>query len=188
MYERHPEKELKEEAYAIFFKSLDDILETVGIGNRKVIMHLTWHYRTIKLPSYRIIDENIRKQLPIHKEEDEEEYKVYERNLNWYYLSFKFKGIKYRLGLTSRIGLIVDFLITKGIFEPFLEATKGYKYNPEHVRLKDGREMIPMNMTRYIEYWGQGMGRDIESMKERIWNPEVDKYEYDDGVKRIGDL
>jgi hypothetical protein len=169
LFERIPEKELKEEAYSIFFRSFDDILEGIGIPrDKKMKLNCSWYdYSHHKIDWWRVVDAGT-------KEDDPQE--DIELPFNEYFISFSYKRIKYRMSVTDRVRVIVDYLITKGIFEPHFEAARGYRrktLEERSVTLPDGRKMIEWDMYDYLKTIGTEIGRGLKVSERKIWHPRV---------------
>jgi hypothetical protein len=180
------EKELKEECYAIFFKSLDEILEQVGVPHdRQIIFHWTWYSRPRIIKGY----DRLWETLTAKEKDSDEEPKAIEYDLNWNLLSFRWKRMKYTLGISSRVKLIVNYLTTKGRLAPLFEVAQHYKHDPTPI-VEHGETFYPWDLTHLIREYGTGYGREIEFMRREIWNPEIGWRGYDEASKEkdIGDL
>ena len=180
------EKELKEESWAIFFRSLDEILEQVGIPhNRQIIFHLTWHRGPRIIKGY----DRLWETYTAREKDSEEEPEAIEYDLNYNYLSFTWKRMKYWLGISSRVKLIVNYLTTKATLEPLFEAAQHYKHDPTPI-VEHGESFYPWDLTNLLREYGTSYGRELEWKKREIWNPEIiwKGYNEQSKEKAIGDL
>jgi hypothetical protein len=180
------EKELKEESYAIFFKSLDDILEQVGIPHhRQIIFHLSWYRGLRIIKGY----DRLWETLTAREKDDEEEPEAIEYDLNYNLLWFRWKRMKHTLGISSRVKLIVNYLTTKRRLEPLFEAAQHYKHDPTPI-VEHGETFYPWDLTHLLREYGTSYGEELESKRNEIWNPEIKWRWYDEASKEkvIGDL
>jgi hypothetical protein len=185
LFERIPQKELKEEAYSIFFRSFDNILEGIGIPrDKKMKLDYSWYnYDNHKIEWCDIVHterKGWKKEKDIHIP------------FKWYMISFSYKRIKYRISVTGRINRIVRYLITKGIHEPLFEASKGMKRKTLEERqrtLADGTPVVEWDLYNYVKLLGTETARELKYLERAIWHPDIERHPGDKERERmIGDF
>lgn len=163
LYKQVQERELEDEVYSIFFRSFDDILETIGIRNRKKLKIRTYWYDIHHVVKwYEIVEGNF----PGRKFNEGEDIKF---EFRMWYLYFHYKGKKYVMGLDERIKAMVDYVFTKNIFKPVFEASCGLRYKTIQERTHDG--FIEWDMYTYTKIIGDNISRDLRSYEKNIWHP-----------------
>lgn len=146
LLERIIAKQLKEEVRILFFESLAELLEGVGIGINAT-PYITWHNTRDKLREY----------------DDSPENKV---NVRMYYIHFYNKDNHHHSTcLHQKILDIVEFVIKKHIFEPMLEEVRYKKPKTLAERTHDrgnGKRFIEIDTCNYVKYIGQSIARELK--------------------------
>jgi hypothetical protein len=180
LYERIPEKELKNEVYSIFFKSFDDILESIGVGKKEKLKIRMYWYDTCDVVNWYLIIPEIYSRMGF-KEEDKKDIKF---DFPLIHLYFSHQKKKYVMRLTSRIEEIVNYLFTKNIICPTLQASRGMKYKPIEER-RHGN-VIEWDMYGLMKVMGESISRDLKSSERNIWQPRLIPELKDKNTIRIG--
>ena len=204
-----PEQKLKDEAYSIFFKSFDDILETIGIekSKRKSLKIELWWWDTYhKIESWSIVYDNfpdIAPDLDYNNNDDAYDIKLHEilifvfrkefKNLNNVKIRFKdihlsfwdYKSTKqYVISLEERIRAITDYILTRSIASQLLKASRGMRYKTEAERHHDG--FYEMDMYSYVKFFAKDFSSTIKSLEKHIWQPEIRADNEKSWLMRVG--
>lgn len=196
VYKEATEQELRNEVYSIFFKSFDDILETIGLKLKKRPEIRIWWYKVHEdIRSYRVVRANFPNMERYSDDEEEDDNIIYEiaksyipniehekvkysedkgdiqLKFNHVNIYFYHKDQKYTMSLNSRIQIIVDYIFTKSIFKPAFEAARGLRYKTIEERRHDG--IIEWDMYNYVKTIGNSVTRDLKGSEHDIWRPRL---------------